>query len=307
MEPCKAASGGPCRAGHRYTESILFLRHRGGACLPMDRVWLDAPMPALRLRSEGGVQTVEPNAAARAWAQARGLDLAALQALAAAAASAGAHDADRSGPLAAPGAAPLRVVRTALDDGELWWLQALDEGEQRAEQAQRAADFLDRALVLAGVSVWRIDLATRRVHFNAVGSRVHGISKDPAGIPLEAVRDTVHPDDRDAVVRAADRALASDEVVDLVARYRNVDGSWRTLLTRRVAVRDAEGRASGLAGVSLNLSEQVAERQRASACWMRSATQARSCSCTQTLSHCVNGIAPWAGSRPYSRHRRSSQ
>ncbi|MCW5612142.1 MAG: PAS domain-containing protein [Rubrivivax sp.] len=224
----------------------------------MDRLWLESPLPALRVRRGHGTSTVQANPAAEAWARGQGVDPAALQALALA------------GPASDPqrwtlGAGQVRVVRVALDDGELLWLQPQRDDLARAEQALRAAEFLDRALVLAGVSVWRIDLAARRIHFNAVGFRVMGMVHDPLGIPLDAMRETIHPEDRDAVVRAADEALAGDRVVDVVARYRNTDGSWRTLLTRRVAVRDAEGGTTGLAGVSLDLSAQMAERQRAEA------------------------------------------
>lgn len=128
---------------------------------------------------------------------------------------------------------------------------------------QAPAEFLDRALVMAGVSAWRIDLDARRIYFNAVGFSVIGISADPEGLDLDQMRSTIHPDDRERIVRAADEALASDRIVDAVARYRKHDGSWRTLLTRRIAERDAAGRATGIAGVSIDLSGQLAERERA--------------------------------------------
>ena len=148
------------------------------------------------------------------------------------------------------------------------WLQAPNpplDPTLRIAQARRATEFLDRALVLAGVSVWRIDLATRRIHFNAVGFQVMAMDQDPAGLDLDAMRDTIHPDDRAAVLAGAQEALANDRVVDVVARYRNRDGSWRTLLTRRVAERDAHGLAIGLAGISLDWSKQLADRERADA------------------------------------------
>ena len=114
---------------------------------------------------------------------------------------------------------------------------------------------------MAGVSAWRIDPVAQRIHFNAVGFQVSGMTQDPAGIALDSMRATIHPEDRDAIVNAAQRALASDQVVDAVARYRNPDGSWRTLLTRRIAERDDGGRALGLAGVSIDLTPLLAERE----------------------------------------------
>ena len=234
----------------------------------MDSIWLQAPCPALRLRRGGPGAQVEFNAAARQWAGASGLTLAALQSWAEPLVRADALDAGAVHRLARQ---TVRCTRVALDDGALLWLQPQDDaggaaalaGRARDADVRRATEFLDRALVLAGVSVWRVDLKTRRIHFNAVGFHVAGMPQDAAGVDMDAMRATVHPDDLGAIVRGADEALAGDQVVDVVARYRNIDGSWRTLLTRRVAERDAQGLAIGLAGVSMDLSTQVAEREHA--------------------------------------------
>lgn len=221
----------------------------------MDQIWLDAPLPALRVRAGALAAAVELNEAARRWAQAHGVDLRALETLARAGLA--------PGPASVPalvGTVAVSCTRVDLPDGHLVWLEDAATGPVAT---QRATAFLDRALVLAGVSVWRIDLFTRRIFFNAVGFRVMGMNEDANGIDLEFMRSSIHPEDRPAVERAADEALQGEGVVDVVARYRNPDGSWRTLLTRRVAERDAAGRAIGLAGISVDLSRQLAERERA--------------------------------------------
>ena len=221
----------------------------------MDRIWLDAPLPSLRVRATGSAIDVEPNEAARRWALAHGVGLGALQDLARAGLA--------RGPACVPalvGSVAVTCTRVDLPDGHLVWVSDAGAG---SVATQRATEFLDRALVLAGVSVWRIDLFTRRIFFNAVGFRVMGMSEDANGIDLESMRSSIHPEDRQAVEQAAEEALKSDGVVDVVARYRNPDGSWRTLLTRRVAERDVAGRATGLAGISIDLSRQLAERERA--------------------------------------------
>jgi PAS domain S-box-containing protein len=126
--------------------------------------------------------------------------------------------------------------------------------------APRAAEFVDRILGLSDLTVWRIDLATGRVHFNAAGFPFDGLQADQAGLPVEAVRARIHPDDLAAVLHAADEALDCDTVVDVSARYRHRDGSWRTLLTRRVAERDAAGRAVALVGVALDVTRRQREQ-----------------------------------------------
>lgn len=136
---------------------------------------------------------------------------------------------------------------------------------RRLQQGEQSRQFLQRALSMAGVSVWTIDLAAQRVFFNAVGFQVVGMTPDPAGIALADIRDSIHPQDRPAIVQAAEAAMASRRIVDAVARYRTADGGWKTLLTRRVALRDGEGRVTALMGVSLDLTGEDAERARAEA------------------------------------------
>jgi len=221
----------------------------------MDRIWLDAPLPAVRVRTGDGDVTVESNDAARRWAQSHGVGATALEALA--------RTGLARGPASVPalvGTVAVHCTRVDLPDGHLVWFDSVGTG---SVASQRAAEFLDRALVLAGVSVWRIDLVARRIYFNAVAFQVMGLQEHAEGIDLEQMRSTIHPDDRAAVERAAEQALAGDGVVDVVARYRTAEGGWRTLLTRRIAERDAAGRATGLAGISLDLSRQLADHERA--------------------------------------------
>jgi len=143
----------------------------------------------------------------------------------------------------------------------------LDETTSAAqiEAYQRESADLSRALSLAMISVWRIDLQRQRIHYNDIGYRITGIAPLPDGMPLQQMRDLAHPDDRAAVTAAAQRAMDSDDVVDVEARYLNTDGSWRHLLTRRVAERNARGEVVALAGVSLDQTRQIIERDRAQA------------------------------------------
>jgi PAS domain S-box-containing protein len=238
----------------------------------MDRVWLTAPAAALLIWQDAQELHAQPNPAAEAWAAERGFTAADWRAVAAS--QFGAAMAEAGTVAVGPQALAVPYRRVALDDGRtLLWLLPPKEGSDDAERlgaTRRAAEFLGRAMGLAGVSVWRLDQRTQRIHFNVVGFKVSGMQPDPAGVPVQAMRDTIHPDDLAGVVAAAEEAAASDRVVDVVARYRNVDGSWRTLLTRRVADRDEHGVVIGLAGVSLDVTEQRAAHERAEALAERS-------------------------------------
>lgn len=134
------------------------------------------------------------------------------------------------------------------------------EGGRRLLEGERSRRFLARALDLAGVSVWRVDLASQRVHFDGVDPA--GAARPAEGLPLSELRRSLHPDDRAAVDEADAAALRGDRVVDVEARHATAGGHWRRWLTRRVAERDERGRAVALIGISIDVTEREAERVR---------------------------------------------
>ncbi len=100
----------------------------------MDRIWLQAPWPALCVRDTAGVAGVQPNAAALRWAQSAGVNEAALQAFGLRARAAGLRAADSHIDTAA-----VRCVPVLLPDGLLLWLQPLAPADAGAEPPASAA------------------------------------------------------------------------------------------------------------------------------------------------------------------------
>ena len=131
--------------------------------------------------------------------------------------------------------------------------------------AQRAAaEEARHALVLADVAVWRLDLASGKVHGNQVCvDRMQREAIDE-GFDHEWILSQYHPEDRPLAVQANERALGGDAVVDAELRYRYAEGApYRTLLTRRVARRDAQGWPTELIGVALDIGDNVRLSQEA--------------------------------------------
>jgi hypothetical protein len=118
------------------------------------------------------------------------------------------------------------------------------------------ASLLALAVDLGNIAIWRQDLATNRLHCNEQACRVLGIPARPEGLTLEEVRAFVHPDDLAQELVSAQAALAGEQPVDMEARYRRSDGSWRHVMTRRVVERDRQGRALAFVGVALDLTER---------------------------------------------------
>jgi len=228
----------------------------------MDELWQSAPTPAMRVWRTAGAPAWRLNAAAQAWAGSSGRPDAEWLALAEAALKA---CAGAGVPLDTelPAGHPLRWLRVRaipLPDGVLLWLLS---GAVAPSRDDETAEFLGRALELADVSVWRVDLATRRIYYNDRGFQQLGLAPTPDGVDLDVLESLIHPDDRAAILRGSYEALSSDRVIDVIIRLRHAGGGWRTVLTRRVAYRDAVGEPLGLAGVSLDLTALMAEREQA--------------------------------------------
>jgi PAS domain S-box-containing protein len=149
---------------------------------------------------------------------------------------------------------PATMLGVVIDDTE-------SADRVRAQQSINAQ--LAKALELAKISVWRVDLQSQRIHLNQTGFDEAQPRADARS--LDEIRLRVHPDDQPAVLRADEQAIAGTGVVDVETRYQRADGSYRHLLTRRVAERDEQGRAIALTGVSLDQTERIAERERAQA------------------------------------------
>ena len=143
----------------------------------------------------------------------------------------------------------------------------IDESEtaNRLRASEATAALWVRAVDLAAVALWRLDFVNHRVYFSDWGYAMLGLDPVHDTLTVEQLRDLIHPDDLPAVMAAADEAIRTHAVVDVEARYRHRNGHYRNLFTRRVAEYDPLGNAVGLSGVTIDMTEQIAERERAKA------------------------------------------
>ncbi|PWC39241.1 HWE histidine kinase domain-containing protein [Azospirillum sp. TSO35-2] len=143
------------------------------------------------------------------------------------------------------------VVRRALvearDRNELTdKRQALAESEAR----------LRFALEAGRLGSWELTLATNRLRVSAICAANLGLS-DPSELPTyDALLMRVHPDDREHQQAAVRLAVANGSPLDIEYRTIWPDGSLHWVQVRGRAVYDKNGIATGLAGVSLNVTER---------------------------------------------------
>ncbi|MEO8805444.1 MAG: PAS domain-containing protein [Burkholderiaceae bacterium] len=136
-------------------------------------------------------------------------------------------------------------------------------GRVRAQEAISAE--LGKALQLAKISVWRFDIESQRIRYNEAGYGPSGQGLRVNATSVEESLALVHPDDVEGLVLASQQAAKGDGAVDVETRYRRANGSYRHLLTRRVAEHDASGRVIALLGMSMDQTAQITERERAQA------------------------------------------
>ena len=161
---------------------------------------------------------------------------------------------------------PARAIGIMMDDTEVLEL---------ARSASEAQEQLAMAVDLANIAIWRHDLKTQRMHYNTRAWEVLDLKPRPEGLPIEEVRELIHPDDMPSVLASAQHALATDRPADMEARYRRSDGSWRYVLNRRVVQRDVNGTAVAFIGVALDVTEQVEGSRKAYELSRRLETAAR--------------------------------
>ncbi len=224
----------------------------------MDQVWREAPVPAVRVQDAVDGPAREANAAARQWLQLHHIPDDELARRIDGLREPG--DADRMFRASDQRQWRVRCRVVPLDDGRLIWL--VPEEPAPGAVPGEPGDLIERALHLSNVSVWWVDSELKRIHFVRRGGQALGACGDAFSVPLDDHRAQIHPDDRPAIQRAAEQALKEDRVADAMVRYALPGGGQRTLLTRRMAQRDSAGRLLGLLGVSIDLSELAAERDR---------------------------------------------
>ena len=147
-----------------------------------------------------------------------------------------------------PRGTPDRALGVMMDDTE-----AFDAARTLSDVNAQ----LKLAVDLGKIASWRHDLRTGRMHYSDLAFELLGMAPRPEGLSIDEVRALIHPDDIPLVLASAEKALASREPTDMEARYRRSDGSWRYILTRRVAERDNAGVPIAFVGVALDITDRV--------------------------------------------------
>jgi two-component system, sensor histidine kinase and response regulator len=143
------------------------------------------------------------------------------------------------------------------------FLDALDQQRETSRQSEEELRLANARLELAvrgsAVGVWDLDLPNgdydrRRRQYVNVWEQLGYEAGPPVGV--ESAMDVADPDDRARLEEAVRRYLAGETTeFETEIRLRHKDGSYRTMLSRGAAARDAAGKTLRFVGVLIDITE----------------------------------------------------
>ncbi len=119
-------------------------------------------------------------------------------------------------------------------------------------------------LVLLGTNdgIWDWDLRTNEVYFSRRWKAMLGYGFDEISNDLKEWEKRLHPDERERALQTVrDYVEGKTPVYELEHRLLARDGSWRWILARGFALRDAAGKAYRLVGSHVDLTERMNARE----------------------------------------------
>jgi len=133
-----------------------------------------------------------------------------------------------------------------------------DIGERQAvETALRESEArLARATAAGQIGIWDWDLTTGKLVWSRMHEELWGLKPGEFGGTYEEFRKGVHPDDRAALEKVAQKAIAERSEYQHEHRVVWPDGTMRWIAGRGTAHYDAEGRAARMSGVVIDITER---------------------------------------------------
>jgi PAS domain S-box-containing protein len=151
---------------------------------------------------------------------------------------------------------PLRDEQGVIRGGVVV-LRDMTEAKQVEAELRRSRERFALAVQGSKDGLWDWDMHRKEIYFSPAWKRMLGFEDHEAANRFDEWRDRLHPDDRERAVEQLRRYLEGAEPdYEQEYRMRHKDGTYRWILTRGVAVRDANGRPYRMAGSHTDITER---------------------------------------------------
>ena len=149
-----------------------------------------------------------------------------------------------------------RVLHRRVQSRTRELAQSLEEKERLAASLLERERQLEEAQQVAQIGSWDSPVAEDRVSGSKVLYRILGVDPETFASTRAAFFDLVHPDDRQTLAEAVQRAMVDGAPLDLDHRVLRADGTVRHLHVRAEAMRDGSGQVVRLAGTTQDITER---------------------------------------------------
>ena len=133
----------------------------------------------------------------------------------------------------------------------------LQEIRRSHDELQKSEERFDLAVQAANDAIWDWDLRTNTVYYSPRWKEMLGYAEEELTDRIDEWKSRQHPDDTERAMAAVEAHLQGDTALyQLEHRLRHKDGSYRWVLARGLAVRDAQGRPYRLVGSQTDMTER---------------------------------------------------
>jgi PAS domain S-box-containing protein len=130
------------------------------------------------------------------------------------------------------------------------------EREQAEEELRHSQEQLAEAQKIASIGSWDWDLSARSVHWSEEIYRIYGVKPGEFKADYEGFMQMIHPDDREAITREANRAIQERKPYNIEHRIFRPDGSQRTIYAQGNLILDEDNQPVKMVGICQDITER---------------------------------------------------